>query len=150
MITFLEYLKQQENLEEGWKTNLAAGLGLLAAGAGVGYGLKGTGNTSQQTSQPAAVQQVQEPSATMDHESLKQDFIQKNKDNPKYKSKFGNAFRNINRDAEMYAAGIIAKQAGAKPGQKTDFSIKHGKVSNVKVNDSEDKTIQKKSGSVDD
>jgi len=155
MITFQEYVQQRDSMDEGLKSKIAAGLGLLAAGAGAGYGLRGTG-TVDDTSKtyPAAAdfmpQQVQVAQPEMDYESLVQDYMQKNKSNPKYTGTIGKNFRNLRQDAEKYAANVIAKQKMGDQSGRVDFSHEQGKVTGDNYTAPNAKEYLKKSGSVDD
>ena len=116
MITFYQFLEQQDNLDENLMGKIAAGAGLLAAGLGAGYGLRGGGTPSSSTTYPAAQdfmpKTTQVSQSENDYDSLVKDYIEKNKNSRKYNSTTGKNFRNINADAHRYAATIIKGKGG--------------------------------------
>ena len=153
MITFIQFLEQQNNLDEGLMGKIAAGAGLLAAGLGAGYALKGNGTPSSSTTYPAAQdfmpQTTQVTPANNDYESLVKSYMQQNKDNPKYKGTMGK-FRNLRQDAEEFAHKKIT---GGKSGK---FTHNQGEITDTNQSDSDNytspnaKSYLKKSGSIED
>ena len=128
MLTFQQFLEQQNNLDEGLMGKMAAGAGLLAAGLGAGYALKGNGTPNSSTTYPAAQdfmpKTTQVTPANNDYESLVKSYMQQNKDNPKYKGTMGK-FRNLRQDAEKHAH---EQMTGGKSGK---FKHSQGEITDT-------------------